>query len=334
MELKSEISIGFARGMPDQKTACGMRQYVCWSEECHAHYIALSVFHDVFGDKYTKPLYIEKNSSTLNLADSCHERRLLGRDFFSLIKAPGGIYRLNADIYKDAQRVLGLLIETRRGLGFGLAKARLSEVQKAYSPAEAYLEARARNATVRAAASFVLQQTGISENNLGLIGSLAIDPTVEARDLDLVFTGNLSTLDLAYTWIHQGHAPETPLRHEAPPPLPTVCAFFTAQPLAYPDLSKFRVLDSKTKDFDLLINKPLSPAYLNIQVYLATLSGKQEEAILIVRDTLSRDSLKPGMAVHLRGYPSVVRGELAILVTDVEQQIRNVSFHGGGTKCS
>jgi len=310
-----------------------MRQYVCWSEVARAHYIALSVFHDVFGDTYTKPLYIEKNSYTLSLAESCHERRLLGRDFFSLIKTRDGIYRFNADIYKDAQRVLCLSLETSHSLGFGLAKASMSEVQKAYSPAEAYLEAKARNATVRAAASFVLQQVGVSEDNLGLIGSLAIDPTVEARDLDLVFTGSLSTLDLAYQWIHQGHAPGTPLRREIPP-LPTICAFFTARPVAYPDLSQFRVLDREVKDFDVLIREPLSPTYLNIQVYVASLSGRNEQVILVVRDPLSRDSLKPGIPVRLRGYSSTIHREPAILVTDVEQQIPTVCFHGGGTKCS
>ena len=138
MEPEDEMSISSPQGVPQQETACGMRQYVCWSEVARAHYIALSVFHDVFGDTYTKPLYIEKNSYTLSLAESCHERRLLGRDFFSLIKTPDGVYRFNADIYKDAQRVLGLSIETSHSLGFGLAKARMSEVQKAYSPAEAY----------------------------------------------------------------------------------------------------------------------------------------------------------------------------------------------------
>ena len=180
----------------------------------------------------------------------------------------------------------------------------------------------------------MLQQTGISEDNLGLIGSLAIDPTVEARDLDLVFTGSLSTLDAAYQWVHQGHAPETPLRREIPPPFPTICAFFTARPVAYPDLSQFRVLDSEAKDFEVLICNPLSPAYLNIQVYFANLSGRNAQAILVVRDTLSRDCLKPGMAVRLRGYPSALFGEQSLLITDVEQQLRAVPFHGGGKQCS
>jgi hypothetical protein len=44
--------------------------------------------------------------------------------------------------------------------------------------------------------------------------------------------------------------------------------------------------------------------------------------------------ISAGLQLELRGYPAETNGGRSILVTDVEQQIPVVAFHGGGTKCS
>ncbi len=85
-----------------QTANSGMRLYFCKSEVAGSRYISLSVFHDVFGGTYTKPLYIEKNEKAAGLAGRCYERRFGGRDFYSLIKDPRGVYRHNATLYRDA----------------------------------------------------------------------------------------------------------------------------------------------------------------------------------------------------------------------------------------
>lgn len=311
-----------------------MRLYICLSTVAHAHYVALSVFHDVFGDAYTKPIYIEKNAYTAVLKGKCQERRMLDRDFYSLIKTPQGVYRFNADIYRDAHQILGLPIEEECGLAFRLMSTRPSEIQTVRSPRQAYLDARTKNPRFESIVSFVLKHVDVPEQSLGLIGSLAIDPTLESRDVDLVFTDNVSVLNVVSDWIQRGPKGGAPLQRVLPAPLPIVCAFFNAQPIVYPDLSELRVLQPTTEDFELVMGNPICPPYLNMQIYHTQIQGKDREMLLIIRDSLSRVALKPGMRLRLSGHPSIVRGKSAILVTDVEQQLPEVPFHGGGTICS
>lgn len=310
-----------------------MRQYVCRNQRTGAQYTSLSVFSDLFGDVYTKPLYVEKVPSTFSLEGRCQIKYLLGKAFYSLIKTPDGTYRLNSDIYSDAHTLLGLRLEHQPTLAFGLMRAHLSEIVTAFSPTEAYVRARSESSVLRSVASFVLQQLTLPEECLGLIGSLGIDPTVHARDVDLVFSGPVEMLDLAYHWVRDRSSNGPPLRRAIPPPLPTVCAFFSAVPSAYPDSSDFCLLQPSLQYFDVLVGTPQTPPYLNLQIYFAELPAAQGQTSLILRDTLSRAALMPGVHLRVLGYPSLLRDRPAILVTDVEQQIVGVSFHGGGTRC-
>jgi hypothetical protein len=310
---------------------CGIREYFCWSREAHSYYIGLSLFYDIFGDEYTKPIYIERTPYTQNLEGRCQERRFLGRDFFSLIKTPRGIYRFNEEIYRDANQILKLPMEQNLSLARGLMRASTNEIQTIYRPREAYLAA-AKNPAVASATSVLTKETGIPEASVGLIGSLSLDPTLEPRDLDLVLTGSVATLDLAYRWLREGVKEGPPLRRHLPPPLPTICPFFSADPLAYPDLSDFRILTPYPEEFSVHIGGSLSPSYLNLQIYSARFLTRSTEGILVVRDTLSRSTLESGMVVRLWGHLSDAQGTMAVLVTDVEKQILTVHFHGGGTK--
>jgi hypothetical protein len=319
--------------VPD-RPAAGMRLYRCRSAIAEAHYISLSVFYDVFGDKYTKPLYIEKSSRTARLAGRCYERTFLGREFYSLIKDPNGIYRYNATIYQEAHEILHLPFEETPHLGFSLMKASESDIEESYSPRQAFQRAATQNSLLASAVDFVLQELKIPETSLGLIGSLAIDPASKPRDVDLVFGGDAATLTKAYDWVRQGAKPSVPLQRYLPPPLPIVCAFFTAEPPLYPDLSSLRVLQPVTRDFALILKEPVSPPYLNLQVYRAQSLHGEGSTLLVVRDTLSRANLETDTLLHVSGYPASVASEPAILITDVEQQMPTVPFHGGGTTCA
>src|SRR5258706_11222776 len=100
-----------------------MRQYLCLSQRADAYYIALSMFDDVFGKTYAKPIYVEKTTRTTSaLQKKCEERELLGRSFYSLIKNTSGTYRFNADIYEDCHMLLGLPFETSADLAFNLMR--------------------------------------------------------------------------------------------------------------------------------------------------------------------------------------------------------------------
>jgi hypothetical protein len=242
------------------------------------------------------------------------------------------MYRFNQTIYEDSHRILKLSFESRPNLGFGLMIMAPQQIKEAYDPFRACVEAQINNLDVKAALSFLTKTSTISEDSLALIGSLSMDPTLKARDIDLVFTGNISTLDLAYRWVRQGPSEGPHLRRHLQVPLPTICSFFAANPVAYPDLREFEVRSTSLKEFDLVLGEALSPPYLNIQTYSAMNTAANRELILIVRDTLSRDTLEPGKSLSGSGYPSVIGGRPAILITDVERQLPTVSFHGGGTK--
>ena len=56
----------------------GVCQYLCFREAVGAHYIAVNMFRDLFGDGYAKPLYIERTERTELLAEHCEERVLRG----------------------------------------------------------------------------------------------------------------------------------------------------------------------------------------------------------------------------------------------------------------
>jgi hypothetical protein len=311
-----------------------MRLYFCRSEVAESRYISLSVFHDVFGGTYTKPLYIEKNERTTGLAGRCYERRFRGRDFYSLIKDPRGIYRHNATIYRDAHDILRLPFEEDPNMAFLLMKAKGAEIEESCSPRQAFEKAVPRNALLAATVDFVLRDSRIPQHCLGLIGSLAIDPASVPRDVDLVFSGDCATLDRAYKWIRDGSRPGVPLQRHLPNSLPIVCAFFDAEPPVYPDLSGLLVLEPVTRDFDMILKEPVSPPYLNVQVYRGRQLPAEQNILLVVRDTLSRAGLDLDVPLRLSGFPSSVGGEAAILVTDVEEQMPTVPFHGGGAQCS
>src|SRR5580704_5607260 len=112
-----------------QSANSGMRLYFCKSEVAGSRYISLSVFHDIFGGTYTKPLYIEKTEQSAGLAGRCYERKFGDRDFYSLIKDPRGIYRHNATIYRDAHEILRLPFEEQPNMAFLLMKAKAAEIE-------------------------------------------------------------------------------------------------------------------------------------------------------------------------------------------------------------
>lgn len=312
-----------------------MRQYLCLSQRTDAHYIALSMFDDVFGEVYAKPIYVEKTTRTASaLEHKCEERALLGRTFYSLIKNTSGTYRFNADIYEDCHSLLGLPFEGSADLAFDLMRLLPQEIKHTYTPRESYVAAKLGNDLVGAAISEMLQHFPYSENDLGLIGSLGIDPDASARDLDLVFLGSAESLGVAHRWVRSGNHEEPPLRHPLPLSLPTICSFFSAEPSAYPNLSSFRLISSTQRTFDLNIESAISPSFLNIQVYQASDRQSARQLVLVVRDPLSRDMISPGMRFELRGYPAETNGALSVLVTDVERQIPAIAFHGGGAECS
>lgn len=306
---------------------CGMRQYICRSTRAQALYVALSVFHDVFGEKYTKPIYIEKNSFTSSLHGRCQVKKLLDRDFYSLIKTPQGTYRFNADIYQDAHRILGLPFEIGNTLGYGLMSICSDEIESTILPSDAYLRAKAKNDIFRLAVSHVARAIPMSEDSFGLIGSLAVNPKGILRDIDLVFSGDSTTLETAYRWIREGPRDLSRLSRRLPESMPPICAFFTSCPVAYPDLSNFQVLRRNTSESTVMIGPPVSPPYLNMQIFSARTLPKGRTLVLVVRDTLSRCGLNSGQTVHLYGFESRLNGKEAILITDVEKQISEVSFH-------
>jgi|SRR5882724_430855 len=310
-----------------------VRQYLCWNKTSGAYYIALSMFDDVLDERYSKPIYIEKTPTTAMLQGKCEERIFLGREFYSLIKTPESIYRFNADIYSEAHSVLGLTIIDKPDLGFKLMQIPRSEIRSIFYPKPAYVAARDNNSTVRSAASAFLSDATVSEFDLGLIGSLGIDPhaaTHMLRDLDLVFCGPLNAITRAYNWVRSEHLPMQPLRRALPSGLPTICSFYQAEPSVYPDLTLLRVLKGELGDFTVLILEPLVPAFLNIQIYSARDLISGGLVTLVIRDTLSRDMLPIEAQLNVRAYLCNYNGARALLITDVEQQILGIPFHGGG----
>lgn len=307
--------------------------YICWNKYAKACYTATSMFHDLFPDMYTKPVYVEKTTSTSYLSGRCKERQLLGRTFYSLIKNPEGTYRFNSEIYKDVHEVLGLEFETSHTLAFDLIKLPPGEIEMAYSPGEAYAQAHNKNRTLQSTIQYLLKEMPVFEENLGLIGSLAVDSGLDVRDLDLVFHGPIDVLDVANEWILQGPKVGPPFRRALPAPLPILCGFFSARPSAYSELTTLRMLEDQTEEIEVMIRAPRSGPYLNIQVYLVFDFLRQRDLLLVIRDPLGRDALKKGMSLSVKGYPSSLLGKPAILVTDVESQIQTVNFHAGGTRC-
>jgi hypothetical protein len=312
-----------------------MLQYLCLSRFADAHFVALSMFDDILGSTYAKPIYVEKTVYTSNfLLNKCEQRMLLGRWFYSLIKNQAGTYRYNSDIYNDSHRVLGLDFEPDRGMAFGLMRLRSEEIKHVYSPRDSFKLAQHENSPFRAAISVMLKQMVYPKDNLGLIGSLGIDPgSKHFGDIDLIFYGGAELLSRAHEWVISGDRTGPPLRHPLQMPLPTICSFYAAEPVAYPDLRSLRVGDGYLSMYDLLIEEILTPSFLNIQVYLAREFGQDGTLMLVVRDTLSRDMICPGQRFQISGFPAFIDAKPAVLVTDVEKQIPAVSFHGGGAKC-
>src|SRR6266850_2691155 len=249
-----------------------MRQYLCWNKATRAYYIALSVFDDVLDATYSKPIYVEKTPGTAALQGRCENRRFLNREFYSLIKTPEGLYRFNADIYQDARSVLGLTADETPLLGFRLVRLPQSEIKSEFCPQTSYIAARNVNSIVHLAVSSFLDNIIFPETGLGLIGSMGIDPNaagLSQRDLDFVFCGSLYEITRAYNWVKSKHLPGQPLRRALPSPLPVVCAFFEAEPPVYPPLSQLKILAQTLANFDVIIQEPVSPTFLNIQIYSA-----------------------------------------------------------------
>jgi len=121
-----------------------------------------------------------------------------------------------------------------------------------------------------------------------------------------------------------------PLRRALPSGLPTICSFYQAEPSVYPDLTLLRVLKGELGDFTVLILEPLVPAFLNIQIYSARDLISGGLVTLVIRDTLSRDMLPIEAQLNVRAYLCNYNGARALLITDVEQQILGIPFHGGG----
>jgi hypothetical protein len=318
----------------ERAVAWNLYLYICWSKYAQAAYTATSMFHDLFPGRYTKPVYVEKTPRTSQLSGKCRELHLLGRTFYSLIKDPGGVYRFNSSIYQDVQDVLGLEFDRSPNLTFDLIKLPSDEVEKAYSPADAYARARATNRSLQSAVQYLLREIPISEDQLGLIGSVAVDNTVDTRDVDVVFHGSTDVLDLANKWILQGDKPGPPFRRVLPSGLPIVCGFFSAQPSAYPDLRNLQLLEDHPHEIEVALGSPASPSYLNVQTYTVLDILQDKELLLIVRDPLGRDALQHKMTLFVRGYRALLREKPSLLVTDVESQLRPLNFHAGGTRCS
>lgn len=309
----------------------GICQYFCYSKYIEGNYVSINMFRDLFGDMYAKPLYIERTNRTLFLAEKCQEKCLRGKIFYSLIKSPHGIYRFNKEIYEDGEKLLNLELEKNIGLAFNLMKVNEREILETIDPFQAYDIAIARNSVVAETIGRI-PSTLKKANKLGLIGSIAIDPTIIVRDVDILFWGNVSGLNKIHEWLHKKKSGTLPLRRRLSKNLPTLCAFFDAKPTVYPELDSFELTSCKLEKRRACVIALECPSYLNMQVYTIKLEDETFSK-LIVRDTLSRDVLNLGTRFEFLGYRSKIRNISAFLITDVEKQFIGISLHGGNTKC-
>ena len=309
-----------------------MQQYLCQNVATGLRYVALSMFEDVLGRGYAKPIYIEKGPGSSGLEQACEQRILRGVKFYSLIKNRSHTYRLNAEIYRDAHNVLKLDFEQDPSLAFNLLRVPPDEVLETFTPRQSFVRARDSRGLVAEAAEEIVRGAAVPETCLGLIGSIGLDPSVKSRDLDVVFIGDSQELDLAYNWIVRARRKQ-PLQRALETPKILLCSFYESEPCVYTHLRSLRVQDCALNSFDLIIDDALKPTFLNIQIYRAHLGKAGEETTLIIRDTLSRAMVPIGGHLKIMGYSSTLNGRHAILVTDVEAQIPEIAFHDGGRRC-
>lgn len=309
----------------------GICQYLNWSEQLQAAYISVNMFRDITGDRYAKPIYVERSRATLSLEGICQKKLMLGKTFYSLIKDTSGHYIENHQIYRWGKDVLGLEEESKRSFGFKLLKTRPNDIKQVYEPVHVFEKLSPTSKELEALKQYIPEAFNSLSCRLGLIGSLAVDSMCSTNDIDVVFTGTSRALDSINQRLELDRLHSGPQQVRLAGTSIKLCAFYSQALDDYKDFESFSITSDDLMPFNIKINSAHWANYLNVQRYSVTnlLDGKPSE--LIVRDTLGRWGLAPNQHLILNGFPGKIGDDSAILVTDVETQIKDRSFHGPAT---
>jgi hypothetical protein len=308
----------------------GLCYYRCFSAAAACEFIAINGFRDVLGDNVCKPLYVEAVPPVRRLLPDNEERVFRGRRFLSLIKTQSRRYTYNAPILEFGAAALGLT-RVATGLGLDLLKVAEHDILETIEPAAAFALACESNPPLASLLNTIVAPVVDLPVAVGLIGTLCIDPHGPLFDIDLLFSGSATDLGHVHRWVTAGWAGRGPrLRKKWGNNAFVMDAFFTAHPVIYSKLRHLELDPGVERELSvrLAISAPLTPTFLNIQTYAARDVSTGLDVVLVVRDTLGRDLLKPGESVPLSARRATVGHQPAYLVTDVERQMPECDAHG------
>lgn len=302
--------------------------YFCYDEVNDIHYIAINSYRDLVGDNYAKPIYIEDTPLTSQYLQDCKKTNFRQISFISLIKNNENRYRLNKDIYSDSKHILGLRSDEEPSFTYDLLKIPTRHIVEIISPSEAFKRAEEKNPLVKE-----LLRVGPKEFfdygvEIGLIGSVSFDASIQAKDLDLVFSGDPLKIKNIYNWFSTNKDTKLAPLQKRTPFLPVLlCSFFSIQNQYPKDVTSLHIKTRNKTRKKIKIIRNINPPFLNLQCY--EILNLQTNAILElwVRDTLGRCVLAPNDQVTIDAYPSECQGRDVFFLTDVEQQLYGKNVH-------
>lgn len=327
MKYKNKYYPIFANegGTIADKSICN---YVCYDSTNKIHYLAINPYRDLLGDNYAKPLYIEEMPFVSDYLPNCKKSEFRGIPFISLIKNKERRYRLNKNIYSESKQILGLKSEKNLSFPFNLLKIPKKHISEIILPSEAFKKALRKNKLVKE-----LVRTGPKAFfsygvEIGLIGSISFDPSFQAKDIDLVFSGDPLKIQKIYEWFsYKKDSKLSPLQRKSPFISVLLCSFFSIQDQYPKEVTSLHIKTKNTTRNKIRIIRHLNSPYLNLQCYeIINLQSKAKQE-LWVRDTLGRCVLHPNEEVVIDAYLSESLGKKVLFLTDVEQQLHGKNVH-------
>lgn len=302
--------------------------YICYDYVNKIHYIAINPYRDLLGDNYAKPLYIEETPFVSDYLLNCKRSEFQGVPFISLIKNKENRYRLNKDIYSDSKRILGLKSDKKLSFTFDLLKIPKKHIIEIIFPSEAFRKALQKNKLIKEFVKEGPKEFFDYGVEIGLIGSLSFDPSFQAKDLDLVFSGDALKIQKIQGWFSCDTDPKlSPLQRKSPFISGLLCSFFSIQDQYPKDVTSLRIKTKNKTRNTIRIIRYLNPPYLNLQCYETINLQSKANQELWVRDTLGRCILNPNEDVVIDAYPSECLGKEVLFLTDVEQQLHGKNVH-------
>lgn len=302
--------------------------YFCYHKVNGIHYIAINVYRDLVGDNYAKPIYIENTPLISKYLSNCKKTNFRQTSFISLIKNDKNQYRLNKDIYSDSKHILGLKSDEESSFTYGLLKIPAEHIVEIITPSEAFKKALEKNPLVKELIRVGPKEFFDYGVEIGLIGSVSFDASIQAKDLDLVFSGDPLKIEKIYNWFSTDKDSKlAPLQKRIPLFPVLLCSFFTI-PHQYPkNVNSIQIKTRNKTREKVKIIRNINPPFLNLQCYEVLNLRTNEMLELWVRDTLGRCVLALNDQTTIDAYTCEYKRRKVLFLTDVEQQLFGKNMH-------